>query len=319
MYGVMWLRSDYQKKRFKMYHSNITLVRYAVGLWIVYHYTILAIDFSFFWGGDTFVNLENIHNVKSTFFLTLVSEKSLFWNALSIVCLFLIVIADFCGFTNILLRTLTWLLVINLDNYVYSVLNGGNNIIHIVLVFLALAPSGRKVLFTNKIIMSKLFFRHANKILLNLIRLQLCLVYLSAGLSKVTGNLWPSGTAIFYTLSNPDYSIPLIYESIGHWPPIFYVVPNYIVFLYQILFPWLCWNKFIKPYLLIVGILIHLCIGLILGLPFFAGAVIVIYSSFLDESASDKLLRVIGRFRKSFFTRLLKTRCLFEQTWKWSG
>ena len=149
-------------------------------------------------------------------------------------------------------------------------------------------------MFTNKIILSEISFEYANKIILNLIRLQLCVVYLSAGLSKLTGNLWPSGTAMFYTLSNPDYSIPPIYKNIGYWHPAFHVIPNYVVLSYQILFPFLCWSRF-KTYLLIMGVAIHLSIGLFLGLPSFAGAVMAIYSSFLDKSTCNSLLHSIEK------------------------
>ena len=287
-----------------MQPPNITIIRYAVGLWIIYHYSITSMDFSFFWGEFTFANLENILGVKNDFAMILVNKKSPLLNALFLFFLFGVVMADFCGLSNILLRSLTWIFVVNLDNYVYSTLNGGNNLIHLILLFLILAPSGRNVPFTNKTILSKGTFERANKTVLTIIQIQLCIVYLSAGLSKLTGNLWPSGTAIFYTLSNPDYSIPFIYKNIGYWHPLFHVIPNYIVLSYQILFPFLCWSRF-KPYLLILGLAIHLSIGLFLGLPSFAGAVIAIYSSFLDKNTCSKLLYSINEFKKQVSTRLV--------------
>ena len=68
-------------------------------------------------------------------FKELENEKNYLLNALFLFSLFFVVIVDFCGLTNILLRYLTWFLVVNLDNYVYSILNGGNNLIHLILFF----------------------------------------------------------------------------------------------------------------------------------------------------------------------------------------
>lgn len=173
---------------------------------------------------------------------------------------------------------------LNLDNAAYLILDGGNNIIQLMLFYaLLMSTKEEDSLLSNAL----------SNVFVFVARLQVVFVYLVAGLAKATGETWQEGTALFYTLSVDDYSIPFL----NHWIIKFYfltVLGSYMTVLFQISFPWLVWFRQTRYWMLLAGTFLHLQISFIMGLLMFGFAMVVCYIIFNENRRSAKILEVLN-------------------------
>jgi Vitamin K-dependent gamma-carboxylase len=119
-------------------------------------------------------------------------------------------------------------------------------------------------------------------------QLQVVFVYLIAALFKLTGDNWLSGWAVSYVFENEEYSIYFI-KQLSQIFPLALKMITWAVLLFQLLFPVLIWVKKIKPFLLFIGIGMHLGIAFILGIPDFGLLMIIMYLIFCDEAWALKM------------------------------
>lgn len=200
------------------------------------------------------------------------------------------------GMTCVWPRTVALLIYVsamNLNNRAWVTLDGGDNLMQLMLLYLIVmdpspADGERRPGFVT----------YANNALTNaaflMARLQVVAVYLVAGLGKVDGELWQNGTALFYTLSVDDFSLPGVQRLMAQFP-ILSVAGTYATLAYQIAFPWLIWNPRVRPYLMAFGTFLHLQIALVMGLFTFGLAVMASYAIFFTDERSARVTeRVAG-------------------------
>ncbi|MFF5185464.1 HTTM domain-containing protein [Streptomyces sp. NPDC000345] len=111
---------------------------------------------------------------------------------------------------------------------------------------------------------------------------QVCFLYGSAGLYKVQGASWGSGTALHYVLN---------LELFRPWPALSHLVDEhtllvalagYMTVLLQVAFPFVLFGRLKYPVLtLLLGM--HIGIAALMGLPLFSGAMIVADAVFLPD------------------------------------
>ncbi|MEU9625435.1 HTTM domain-containing protein [Streptomyces luteogriseus] len=132
-----------------------------------------------------------------------------------------------------------------------------------------------------------------------LIAAQVCLLYGSAGLYKVQGSTWGSGTALHYALN---------LELFRPWPVLSHfvaehtlliAVAGYLTVLLQVAFPFVLFGRLKYPVLtMLLGM--HIGIAVLMGLPLFSGAMIVADAVFLPDrfyALLPHLCRRVGRRR----------------------
>jgi hypothetical protein len=119
---------------------------------------------------------------------------------------------------------------------------------------------------------------------------QVCLLYGSAGLYKVQGASWQTGTALHYVV-NLDLFRP--------WPalsglvdshPLFIAAACYLTVLLQVAFPFTLFSR-LKYVVLVMLLGMHLGIAVLMGLPLFSGAMVVADAAFLP----DRFYQAAGR------------------------
>jgi hypothetical protein len=115
-----------------------------------------------------------------------------------------------------------------------------------------------------------------------LIAAQVCFLYGSAGLYKVQGPSWSSGTALHYVVN---------LELFRPWPALSHFVDEhtlvvaivgYMTVLLQVAFPFVLFGRLKYPVLaMLLGM--HIGIAVLMGLPLFSGAMIVADAVFLPD------------------------------------
>lgn len=183
---------------------------------------------------------------------------------------------------------------LTLDQRAAVILDGGNNLIHLFLVYLVFM-SASPALKTGR------RWRHFRNGLANLsflaARLQLVLVYLAAGLSKTHGDLWPKGVALYYTMNVEEYGTPFLSQLMS--VPAMSVFASFSTLAFQISLPFLIWNRSLRPYYLAAGTLFHLGIAFGMGLLSFGFAMCTCYIVFYTDRKAGRILAAFGNALKS--------------------
>ena len=112
-----------------------------------------------------------------------------------------------------------------------------------------------------------------------LIQIHLCVVYLFAGLSKLRGDAWWNGTAFWGAIANAEYqTVDLTW--LAEWPVVVNLCTHGIV-AFELAYCVLIWHRGWRPVLLAAALLLHLGIGLCLGMMTFGLAMVAANLAFV--------------------------------------
>jgi hypothetical protein len=127
-----------------------------------------------------------------------------------------------------------------------------------------------------------------------LIQIQVTIIYLSTVVAKLAGETWQNGTAVAYSLRQRDM---LVFAPPG-WILDNLVVANVLTWgtlVIEVAIGVLVWKQKWRPWVLGMGVVLHLSISFALEVGFFSAAMFVLYLAFIPPE------RV-----KAFATRLKK-------------
>lgn len=130
---------------------------------------------------------------------------------------------------------------------------------------------------------------------------QLAFLYGTSGLTKVQGEMWQSGVALYYVLRVQEFTLPgvahYIYENA--W---LVVVASYVTVLEQVAYPFMLLNKYAKRISVFMVIQMHLGIAVLMGLITFSTVMITLQiATFSDDEilGGVRLLnRAVARVRE---------------------
>ena len=180
-----------------------------------------------------------------------------------------------------------YLFTFNLYSRTGQILDGGNNLVQLLtFYFLFMNVSGRSTRARGWL---RSVSVSASNAALWMCRIQVAIVYLSAGILKLNGALWQKGMALYYLLQGDSYTHPLAREMVVAAPELA-MLATYGAIVFQILFVVLVWNKRARPYLIVAGIGLHLVgIAFGMGLFFFGLVMCLAYLAFIDEENARRL------------------------------
>ncbi|MEN0110338.1 MAG: HTTM domain-containing protein [Planctomycetota bacterium] len=128
---------------------------------------------------------------------------------------------------------------------------------------------------------------------LRLIQLHLCVVYLFGGLGKLQGGSWWDGSATWYAVANVEYrSLDMTWLSGTLW--LSELLAHATVF-WEVFYGCLVWNRWTRPWVLLTAVGVHGFIGLAMGMPEFAAAMLVANAAFLSPGLTRGVLDPIAR------------------------
>lgn len=261
------------------YSNNIWLLRRGVYLAIFLNFLLLLPAAEYFFGSDSLVFGYNmIPDWLDPFFRVLFSQTFGPHYQYFIGLLFVLLIS---GSFKPLVRwiaPLIYIITINLFNKAEFIANGSVSVTSILLLLLVFMSEqnieeNNKLNYLNSLITNTSFW---------LARFQICVVYLTAGVFKLTGENWIGGEAFYYALNFQFLS----HEGVANFlfkSELLLYAGNYFALFYQLLFPLLVWIKPIKKWLLLLGVFLHLSIIFVNGLVDFGLIMLVSYSLFLNS------------------------------------
>lgn len=229
------------------------------------------------------------------------------------------------GLGTRVVAVLAWIYALSLIQRALLVTFGMDTMLAIVLFYLMLAPSGAR-LSLDRLIDRYRRSRYAlagrstpvslevppsvaANVALRLFQIHFCIIYINSGSSKLQGPAWWNGTALWQTASNYEFT-PVqshLYtdalRGLTQVRPLWEVVMtsgDLFTLVLEIGLPFLIWYPRWRPLMLAGAVLLHVGIGLNMGLTAFSMLMIIILGGFLPAGAVramlDRLLRTSGRF-----------------------
>lgn len=135
----------------------------------------------------------------------------------------------------------------------------------------------------------------ANNAATRLLQLHLCVIYLFGGLSKMRGEMWFDGSALWYSAVNYEYQ-SLDITWIGHWRILVASLTALTIF-WETFYIALVWPRLTRPLVLAVAVLVHGGIAVALGMVTFGSIMIVANLAFIEPSTLLGCRRVWSRQR----------------------
>lgn len=251
------------------------LILYKLLIWGQF-YSILFGNESFIIRGEDFIlNMFNLNLNNITFYYKYILFLTLIFTFLSI----------FGIFKNISIFFL-FLFIELIQRINPLILNGGDNFLKFLLLYLSFANS------FQFFVIKKNEISYYNNLLTNLaitsIILHLCLIYFISGLHKLHSKVWFSGVGVYYCFALERFcGTP--YNKILIQNGIFVTFSTYLVLFWELFFPFLIGYNKIKNIVLSVGILMHSGIFIFMMIYDFQIIFILCYGFFYTDAERSKL------------------------------
>jgi len=112
-----------------------------------------------------------------------------------------------------------------------------------------------------------------------LIQVHMCIIYFFAGLSKMQGLTWWSGSALWGAFANLEYQ-SLDMTWVAAWPLLVAALTQVTVW-WELAFALIIWPRVLRPLVLIIAIPLHLGIGICLGMMTFGLVMLIGCTAFV--------------------------------------
>ncbi len=133
----------------------------------------------------------------------------------------------------------------------------------------------------------------SNNLAARLLQIHLCIIYLFGGLSKLRGDFWWEGSAMWWSIVNYEYQ-SLDITWLG-WSPMIIALTTHLTLFWETFYPALVWPRLTRPFVLAMAVLVHGGIGLALGMPTFGFMMIVANLVFVSPRATAACVDWISR------------------------
>jgi hypothetical protein len=208
-----------------------------------------------------------------------------------------VVIAAICltlGIGTRLACIVVWLGILAFTRRNPYVANSGDLYVRVVAFYLILTPAAASLSLRRWLRERDRFWEFPRRSVwgLRLIQMQVSIVYVTAFWDKVsTGPLWNNGTALSYVLriqdltrfptpTFPTNSLPINLQTYG-------------TLVIELSLGVLIWNRRLRPYVVALGVLLHLGIEFTLRVGFFSMVAIIALLSFVAPAASARAILAV--------------------------
>ncbi|MEC1177353.1 DCC1-like thiol-disulfide oxidoreductase family protein [Metasolibacillus meyeri] len=265
-----------------------SLIRIAFGFIILYNYAIHYSQRYFLWGPNGLIGTSSsAEPFLYNYSLYSLNNSNLYFDIIYHLGIIVSILFIF-GYKGKRVAILNFIFVWSIMSQNTLILDGGDNIIRILLFYLLFADTTRYFSIDAHVKSSK---KHIEAFSLkNLVHnlailaclLQVCILYITSGFHKAMGELWQSGTALYYILQVEEFSHPFFKDFIFS-SDIIIVGGSYLAVIVQLAYPFLLFNQKTK-YIGMLGVIgLHTGIFIVMGLFSFSFIMIVNQLLFLSD------------------------------------
>lgn len=217
----------------------------------------------------------------------------------------IVIVAFTVGYNTRVTAVLTWLAALAYIHRAQPYLFGQDTMMNLCLTYLMFSPCGakwsmdrwmeRKRADAAGLKLPPVAPSVSAGFVLRVFQIQYCLMYFSAGLSKLKGESWWNGTALHLCMANPEFS-PMhvgIYRDFMRW-----LCSNRVAWellstgsaaftlLTELALPYLVWTK-MRPVMVAASLLLHTGIAILMGLSVFSLFMFTLVLCFVPADAMN--------------------------------
>jgi hypothetical protein len=205
-----------------------------------------------------------------------------------------LVVASLCltvGYRTRLASVVVFVAVVSFERRAPSIWNSGDGLLQVLCFFLMFAPAGVSLSVDRWRNARDRFWEFPARAhwAVRLVQIQVSVVYLSSVWFKVNGTGWLDGTAVSFAMRLEDfqrYALPgVISDSL-----LVSSVMTYWTLAIELMIGILVWNRTARPYVLALGVGLHLVVGFNLRLGFFSETMLAAYLAFLSPAAATAVI-----------------------------
>jgi uncharacterized membrane protein YphA (DoxX/SURF4 family) len=208
-----------------------------------------------------------------------------------------LLVASLCllvGYHTRLASVLVFVGVLSFEHRAPSIWNSGDGLLRIATFFLMLAPAGASLSVDRWRRARDRFWEFPARApwALRLVQIQVSAVYLSAVWFKLHGPDWLHGTAVSYAARMADYNRFPLPAVLSH-SPFFSAAMTYWTMAVELMLGILLWNRRARPFVLALGLALHLVLGLSMTLAFFSETMLACYLAFVSPEAAATVIHTV--------------------------
>ena len=264
------------------------LTRVLLGTWAIYYYVLHFPVRGLLWGPDGLWPHDRFVAMRSFLNLLQFSASPLLFEVAYIGAIG-VALAYSLGWWPRVMAVVHWWMIWSLQERNPFITDGGDNLMRIVLLFLAAVNtgayfslgSGRGRFRWAPVVRQGLAVAHNFGVLLVLA--QLSMLYLSTGLYKMMGELWQQGTALYYVLRVDEYSWPPLAQSV-YQNPYLVVFGTYGTMMFEVMFTPALFSRWLRYVTIVAGTALHVGIGVLMGLVTFAWSMLAVYPLLITDA-----------------------------------
>ena len=260
----------------------LALIRILAGSMLFYTHLVWALDLMDFLGPNSWLPRQlarDLHRGSYAWsYLWYVESPAGLWALHSVA---LIILAMFtAGLFTRITSVLAWLITVSYCHRLTGAFFGLDPINSMLAMYLMVGPSGA-VYSVDHWLATRRTGRPSPpaqatvtaNIAIRLIQLHMCVIYLFGGISKMRGQLWWDGSAVWYAIANLEYQSWDITWLINY--PWLIALLTHITVIWETYYCVLVWPKATRPITLLLAVCVHSGIALCLGMITF-GLVMII-------------------------------------------
>jgi hypothetical protein len=283
---------------------TLAVIRIACGAMLVYVHVIWAIFATDFMGSNAWIDnatIQRLHTsnwawswlwyFESPTLLGLHECLSIIFSAAMMV-----------GFATRVATPLAWLLTLMTCHRMTGALFGLDQVVVMLCMYLMIAPCGS--VFSIDALRPEKWWAGGtsqpnpwNNIATRLIQLHLCVIYIFGGLSKMRGDMWFEGSAMWYTLVNYEYQ-SMDMTWLGRYPFIIASLTAFTIY-WETFYCALVWPRITRPFALAAAFFVHGGIASVLGMVTIGTSMIIANLAFIEPEFTQRLLARIWPTRWS--------------------
>jgi hypothetical protein len=275
------------------------------GAMLFYTHLVWGKDLLAFLGPQAWVNRETAVQMNSWWawsYLYYVESPALLWtlHVIALTVFALLTLGLFTRVTSILAAIIT----ISYCNRLVGVQFGLDQINALLATYLAVGPSGA-VYSLDRWLTCRKAGRSlpiepsvGANIAIRLIQLHMCIIYLFGGISKMRGDTWWDGTAVWLAIANYEYQ-SLDMTWLVYFPALV-ALASHITIFWETFYCVLIWPRATRPIFLALAVAVHGGIALCLGMITFGLAMIIANLAFVSPEVTQWVVaRITRRFMPS--------------------
>ena len=256
--------------------ATLAVIRICTGAMLFYTHLVWSFDLDSFFGGNPWISEDAMRTLRPdsyvwSYFFWIHSDKLLWTMHIAALVVFALLTL---GLFSRLMSVLAFIATLSYITRVPGALFGLDQINLMLAMYLMIGPSGAAYS------LDRLIARRrtgqglppagpsvAANIAIRLVQLHMCIIYLFAGLSKLEGNSWWSGNAMWLAFGNYEYqSIDMTWMA-RH--PLLVNLLTHLTIFWEIYYCALIWPRKLRPIMLALAVPMHLGIALCLGMMTF--------------------------------------------------